>query len=294
MSERPKARLSRGRRILRYAMLAAFVTLLLAPSARRWVVSQAVVLVPETYDRRLGENVMKDVRRACVLVDDPIVAGQLRQITDPLMRAVPEAGTNGAYAFYIALDPSVNAYAAPGGFIVINSGLILEAESAEEIAGVLAHEVAHAARRHCMHGLVEKAGAAALLCAASDGESGGTLDWGLTLSRLKFSRDCETDADLAGLDYLRRARIRPGGMLSFFERLSRASDAQGLENAGTNLLSTHPLPAERLAGLKAACARLPDGGREPVVLDVDLKALQARLRELSEAHRAANEAANRR
>lgn len=175
-----------------------------------------------------------------------------------------------AYQFhwYVVQDPSVNAFAMPGGYVVVHSGLIEAADSAEEVAGVLAHEVQHVERRHSLKGIVHRLGWQAVLGLALGDVTGGA--WGdiaAELGNLKFSRDQESDADLQGLAALHRAGIAPQGMVSFFQKLSRQ------DGATIELLSSHPTSEARFAVLEQAIATRGDWPSKPLAYDwVKLKA----------------------
>lgn len=145
----------------------------------------------------------------------------------------------------------VNAFAAPGGQIIILKGLIEAAQSPEEVAGVLAHEISHSLERHPMEGLMRAMGLQ-LLFGAVTGDF-GTLDsaagnFGQMLVLFSFTRGDEMDADRIGIGLLNRAGIRGDGLRDFFDRLAKSgAGAPGLPS----LLSTHPVSEERVAQIRA-------------------------------------------
>jgi len=156
------------------------------------------------------------------------------------------------YQFHVAVDPRINAYALPGGHVVVNTGLIQAADSAGEVAGVLAHEISHVEQRHTLRNLVHSLGWRALLgVALGDFSSGIWGDLAMRLGSLSYSRELESEADLGGLEILRRAGVAPHGMETFFVKLAARKDG------GPTLLSSHPAGEERLAALRAAIARQP-------------------------------------
>ena len=124
--------------------------------------------------------------------------------------------------FHIVEDASLNAFAMPGGNVVLHTGLLLAADSPEEVAGVLAHEIAHVTRRHGIRNIVSSAGLYLVMQMLVGDVSGAvailTDNSALLLDR-KFSRDFEREADEAGWDYLIRSDIEPSGMIRFFERV---------------------------------------------------------------------------
>jgi predicted Zn-dependent protease len=161
-------------------------------------------------------------------------------------------GTRLRYRWFVADRPEVNAFAAPGGVVVVFRGLVQAAETPEEVAGVLAHEVAHAELRHGLRATVKGMGFRALLALALGDLSGTALEAMVAdLTELRFSRDAEREADAEGLRRLAAARIDPRGMVRFFERVRDEAGA-----AVPALLSTHPAPAERLEALRRETAAL--------------------------------------
>jgi predicted Zn-dependent protease len=134
----------------------------------------------------------------------------------------------------------------PGGYVVVNTGLIRAADSAEEVAGVLAHEVQHVERRHTLKNMLHSLGFHALMALALGDISGTALgNVATTLSELKFGRDLESEADTLGLKALKKAGIAPQGMVSFFAKLAK----QEKDAAPPALLSTHPASDERMQAL---------------------------------------------
>ena len=156
-------------------------------------------------------------------------------------------GSKYSYEFHIAEDKAVNAFALPGGVIVVNTGLIDLTTRPEELAGVLAHEVQHVELRHSVRALVKGLGLRALFAFAT-GDIGGSLigEAVVGMTDLKFSRDDESEADRLGLDSLIAAEIDPSGMPTFFERMSKHT-----REAPVAFVSSHPLSANREAALRA-------------------------------------------
>ena len=150
-------------------------------------------------------------------------------------------GSEYKYEFYVAEDKTLNAFALPGGTIVIHTGLIEATKRPEELAGVIAHEIQHVELRHSIRGMVKDLGLRGLWAAAT-GDLGGTLigEAALQLTSLKFSRDDESEADFDGFDSLVSANIDPSGMPAFFKTMSeQAADAP------VAFISTHPLSEDR-------------------------------------------------
>jgi predicted Zn-dependent protease len=158
-------------------------------------------------------------------------------------------------------DATVNAVAAPGGAIVLFRGLLERTATAEELAGVLAHEVQHVLHRDGTRMIFRRASTAILL-AAIVGDVSGVLALGLetarTLGDLHYSRQSEAAADRDGMRMLLAAGIDPSGMLEFFRKLrQREGDASGL----TRYISSHPSAADRLQRLQALAVGAPPANR---------------------------------
>lgn len=156
-------------------------------------------------------------------------------------------GSKYTYEFHVAGDTVENAFALPGGVIVVNTGLIDLTARPEELAGVLAHEIQHVELRHSVRGMVKSLGLRGLFAFAT-GDIGGSLpgEAVVGMTGLKFSRDDESEADRAGLDSLIEADIDPSGMPAFFERMSKHT-----REAPVAFVSSHPSSATREAALRA-------------------------------------------
>lgn len=195
-------------------------------------------------ERQLGDLAFAQMRPSLKLVASGPAPDLVRAIGTRLTEGSPYR-----YQWFVADSPEVNAFAMPGGYVVVYTGLIKAADSAEEVAGVLAHEVQHVELRHSLKNLIHGLGWQAVLALALGDLSGGV--WGgmaEQLGGMAYGRDLERQADLAGLKALRRAGIAPDGMLSFFAKLA------GREGPALALLSSHPATAERMDNLRRAIA----------------------------------------
>ncbi len=193
-------------------------------------------------ERKLGEMSLSQVQSNTRLLKDGPVVDVIRDLGSKLT-----VSSKYHYQWFVAEDPVVNAFAIPGGFVVVNSGLIAAADSAEEVAGVLAHEVQHVERRHSLKALVQAMGLQTLIQLVL-GDVAGEMGAGIVaqLGTLKFGRDHESEADRLGLAALQRAGIDGHGMLRFFEKLARQ------DGSTLTFLSTHPATADRLEALQRA------------------------------------------
>ena len=206
---------------------------------------------------------------------------ELRLIADTPANAALEAiGTRlsegSAYPFrwYVVDDPTLNAFAVPGGIIVVHSGLILAADSADELAGVIAHEIEHVEQRHSLRAMLREAGLR-LAIAAVIGDFGIAGNAAGQLTGLSFSRDSEREADELGLQRLAKSGIDPDGMLRLFAKLDAQSESESKGKAPPAWLSSHPTTPERIARLRERIGQLPSTPRRP--LDIDWQAVQSSL-----------------
>lgn len=225
----------------------------------------AVDHIPYEQEAQLGELALQQTRLTVKLVADGPAVEALRTIGAPLTSGSPHR-----YRWFVADDPAVNAFAAPGGVVVVNSGLLRAARSPEEVAGVLAHEIAHAELRHTLKMMVKGLGLRALVGLLLGDFSGSAMtEVASHLTELSFSREAEREADREGMRRLVAANIDPHGMLSFFETLDKEQKL-----VPPAFLSTHPDTAERLASLRQELAAMK-GEWQP--LKIDLSAVQAAL-----------------
>lgn len=199
-----------------------------------------------------------------VSVEQEIKLGELAfQQMVPRLRLLPEdaladqvverigvrltAGSSYPYHFHVTRDPAINAFALPGGRVVVNTGLLMSADNAEEVAGVLAHEASHVERRHALRNMIRALGLRAVMAVVlGDYAAGIWGDMASELADLSYSRDLEREADLEGLLMLRKAGLPATGMASFFEKMAAREDE------GISLLSSHPTSEERLEALHLA------------------------------------------
>jgi predicted Zn-dependent protease len=202
--------------------------------------------VPARFDAELARPLWAQLEASperCRAGTAPEYLGQLVQ---PLVSA---ARSDFEYRFLVLKDPAVNAFALPGGYVVVNLGLLQAAQSSEEVAAVLAHEIAHVELRHGSKKLLRTLGISLVLSWLLGSPDPGVVVGALReLESRRHERGEEADADTQGLELLARAGISPGGMASFFERLAR-------EPTLPELLSTHPDPGARASRAAQASGR---------------------------------------
>lgn len=215
-------------------------------------------LPPET-ERRIGESIMSDLRREEALLDDPELDDYLNSFASKLTATRPAQGLR--FEFFLLRDASLNAFALPGGYIGVHSGLMITAQTESELASVLAHEVGHVTQRHVARMLAKNqqssvvslaAVVLALIAATQNTQAaaglvalGGSVQESTMLS---FSRDAEREADRVGLDILREAGFQARDMIAFFTRMQQATRVY--ENDAPAYLRTHPLTGERMSDIQ--------------------------------------------
>ena len=187
---------------------------------------------------------------------------RLDSITRPLVQSVENKAFK--FSFTIVEDGTMNAFALPGGAVVIHTELLEAADNAEEVAGVLAHEISHVTRRHHIRGIIGNLGIFFIIRALLGdvaGLSGDIATAGATLSSLKYSRGFETEADDEGYSLLLKAHIKPDGMIHFFEKLKKENPDAGM----MDFLSTHPATSDRIENLNKK--EKPNGPIQNIQMD---------------------------
>lgn len=253
-----------GRRVLACAILPVTLAIPVPPVQAQPVGlprlgdTASMRLSPRT-EEVLGAAIMADGRRDPDYIDDPAVSQYLTEMGRRLSMHVTGAPQVNVFAIRA---PSINAFAMPGGHIGVHSGLVVAAGSEAELAGVLAHEIAHVAQRHVARGIMAQEQSSAMMlgvmlaaiAAAAAGASSlaqGAAMFGQAAainSQLSFSRDAEREADRIGLQTMHAAGYDPDGMARMFSRL--AQTARFNESTAASYASTHPLSIERLSDLQ--------------------------------------------
>jgi predicted Zn-dependent protease len=216
-------------------------------------------LVPVGWETRLGDQIFAQIVEGEHLCEDP---GR-QNVIDGLVAALmaPQAPTAYRVRVSVVDRPEVNAFALPGGRIIVLRGLLEFADTPDMLAGVLAHEIQHVLRRHATRAILQHV-STGILVAAIAGDATGMVAIGLESARalgtLAYSRRAEEEADVEGMRMLLAARVDPGGMVRFFDRLARTTQEPVASSGPRRYLRTHPLGAERAARLRAVAA-----GAEP-------------------------------
>lgn len=227
-------------------------------------------------EKELGRGFMRQIRQHLKLVDDTELNEFIQRTGERLLASRYDINA-GDFTFFVVENPSINAFAIPGGFIGINSGLIMAAHNEAQVASVMAHEVAHVLQRHIARRYASqgnsgiKAAAtilAAILLSQRSPEAGqAALLTGLAASQqsaINFTRTHEYEADRIGIQLLSEAGYNPRGMVDFFEVLRRRTALSGPEQL--EFLRTHPLTSNRISEARNNTARLsnPTGVQDSV------------------------------
>lgn len=217
-------------------------------------------------ERRIGEAIMRDIRASGAMVDDVEMTEYLNSLGYRLV--ANSEGNRQDFEFFIIRDNTLNAFALPGGYIGVHTGLIQSAQSESELASVLAHEIAHVSQRHLAR-IISKnqqstlaslaAIAVAILAARSNPQVANaaitTAQAASIQTQLDYTRDHEREADRIGLQTLTRAGFDPRAMTSFFVRLQKFGRLY--ENNAPEYLRTHPLTTERIADIQNRVESMP-------------------------------------
>ncbi len=217
-------------------------------------------LISQETEIKLGEQVAAQIDSTQKKLDNAQIQRYINRIAAPLVERALQDRPGINYHFTVLDDPrQINAFAAPGGFLYVYSGLLIAADDEAELAGVLAHEIGHIVGRHSANQLAAQFGIELLTTVAlgekaSQSESIGKISQiAKQLGSARFSRDDEREADKYGVKYIIDAGYDPRALLSFFEKLKALEDGQ--RNDVDRLFSSHPPTNERIRDIKSRIAR---------------------------------------
>ena len=254
-------------------LLATGLTLaVLAPAAEinlPDIGSPADAILSKNDEAQLGRAIMRQIRNEGQVVEDPLVTEYVNEIGH---RIAAQANNDGIhkFSFFVIDDPAINAFALPGGFIGVHTGLLEATRSEDELAGVLAHEVSHVTQRHIARSihanqrqsLVSMAIMLGVILAAAAGAGGDAMQGGIALAQgtaaqqqINFTRSNEYEADRVGISALANAGFDPQGMASFFEVISRSNTPMDLRTP--EFLRTHPVSSARIAEARTRARNYP-------------------------------------
>ncbi len=231
--------------------------------------SSADAILSQSEEKRIGRMIVRGLREAGQILEDPEVTEYVQSVAHRLAFHAHDGDYE--FEFFVIDDPQINAFALPGGFIGVNYGLILAAETESELAGVLAHEIAHVTQRHIAR-QIEASKKTSLMSAAamvaliligtignvdSDAMNAGIMaTQGLAVqSQINFTRTNEIEADRVGMGILAESGFDPEGMPSFFRKLQRSSGER--YSIVPEYLRTHPLSTNRIAETRMRAEEYP-------------------------------------
>lgn len=237
-------------------------------------------------EERIGATYMRQVRERLALINDPLLQEYLNGLGSKLLAHADNPGYQ--FHFFIVNDEQINAHAAPGGYIGINSGLWLAAQNEAQFAGVIAHEIAHVTQRHIARAYAASqanqgsiaAGILAALVIGSQNPQAGQAALAASIAagqqlQINYTRTHETEADRIGIALLAHANFDPIGMSEFFQILGRKNGEQ--ENSLYALLRTHPLSRERVIEADARVLNTRKAGQSQDSLEFQLARMRLRV-----------------
>jgi beta-barrel assembly-enhancing protease len=231
----------------------------------------------------LGKQAAQEVEKSSKMINDPVVTEYVNRVGQNLVR---NSDAKVPFTIKVIDSDEINAFALPGGFFYVNSGLILRADEEAELAGVMSHEIAHVAARHgtksATKGEIMQMASIPLILLGPGGWAGYGLYEGLNLAipmgYLKFSRDAEREADYLGLQYMYKAGYDPNAFVSFFEKI----EAEERHHPGSipKVFSTHPPTPERVQKAQEEIAQILPARNEYIVTTSEFDLIKSRLRRI--------------
>jgi beta-barrel assembly-enhancing protease len=260
--------------------------------------ANAMVSLDEEY--HVGLAYVNEIRNTGLIISDP----EISQYAQEIGHSLSSRAEDGQHQFYyfVIRDPVVNAFAVPGGFVAINSGLILATRNENELAGVLGHETAHVTQRHIVRQLIDQSHAslvavaamlAAILVGSTGGRGSGDAVEGAVLAgqsaliqhQINYTRDSEFEADRIGIGTMASAGYDPLGMASFFDYMSHTGPEPSRVNA-VQFLIDHPIFSDRVAEARSRADQL---GRIRHEDSLSYRLIRERLRTIAGNPQAARE-----
>ncbi len=211
--------------------------------ALTWITAQ----IPISTEEEMGKSGLAQMRAESEIIDSGVAVNALQDIGGQLTK-----GSRYHYQWVIKIDDTLNAFALPGGIVVVHSALIKETENPDELAAVLAHEVQHIEQRHSLKNMVNSLGWAAILTVTLGDVSAMGAVIAHQMGSMYFSRDLEDEADRLGFQALINANIKPDGMVTFFQKM--AKEEKGTAPAW---VSSHPATVERIKTIEALMVKQP-------------------------------------
>jgi predicted Zn-dependent protease len=234
----------------------------------------------------LGKQMATDVERSSKIVTDPVIAEYVNRLGQNLVR---NSDAKVPFTIKVIDSPEVNAFALPGGFFFVNTGLILKADSEAELAGVMAHEIAHVAARHGTRQATrgQLVNLATIPLWFIGGWTGYAIQQAaglaIPMGFLKFSRGFEAEADMLGLQYMYKAGYDPTAFVDFFEKIESLEKTK--PSLVSKVFSTHPPTESRIKNAQEEIQQMLKARPEYVVTTSEFDQVKARLEKLENRHR---------
>jgi len=237
----------------------------------------------------LGKQLAQEVERSSKLIDDPVVTEYVNRVGQNLVR---NSDAKVPFTIKVIDSDEVNAFALPGGFFYVNSGLILRAQEESELAGVMAHEIAHVCARHgtkqaTKGDLIQIASIPAMIMLPYGWAGYGIyqgMNFLIPMTFLKFSRDNEREADFLGLQYMYKAGYDPNSYVTFFERIQ--ADEKRRPGTIGKAFATHPPTQDRIENTQKEIAKILPSRPEYIVTSSEFDSVKGRLRNVMFARKA--------
>jgi predicted Zn-dependent protease len=242
----------------------------------------------------LGKQLAQEVERQAKIIDDPVIAEYVNRVGQNLVR---NSDAKVPFTIKVLDTEEVNAFALPGGFFFVNSGLILKADSESELAGVMAHEIAHVAARHGTRQATrgEIVNLASIPLIFMGGWAGYAIRQGaglaIPMGFLTFSRTMEREADFLGLQYLYKTGYDPTSFVDFFEKIQSVEKKK--PGTVSKVFSTHPMTDDRIKSAQAEIQKILVAKPEYVVNTSEFNDVRGRLAMLHNHRKIENEDPNR-
>lgn len=244
----------------------------------------------------IGKQFAQEVERSAKLVDDPVVVEYVNRVGQNLVR---NSDARVPFTIKVIDSDELNAFALPGGFFYVNRGLIMRADEESELAGVMAHEIAHVTARHgtknATKGQLAQVAMIPLILLGPGGWAGYGIyqaaNFFIPLQFLKFSRNAEREADFLGLQYMYKAGYDPNSYVTFFEKVQ----AEDRRKPGSvpKVFSSHPPTPERIANTQNEIATILPAQEQYIVSTSEFDLIKARLQASQSGRKAQDKQADK-
>lgn len=220
---------------------------------------KSLILISESQEVAIGQQVDEEVRATNTLLPDSLWQGYITEVGEKIAKVCDRPNLD--YKFHVIESDQINAFATPGGFIYFYTGILQMMENEAELAAVMAHEISHVVGRHSVKTLQAAYGGIIALQLAlgdqSEGAAGQIAGTVLGIALTGYGRGNELEADEFGVHYMQKAGYNPNGAKSMFTKLAELSGDQGDRGFFENLTASHPETQERIRKIEAQIAAMP-------------------------------------